>query len=213
MEKVKEWYVNKLCTRTVKALQASYFDALFFASREELNKAVLDQVTPSMIVGLGGAVTLRDLGLPALLAGKDAVVLDAWREGLTKEEGLAMRKEHLTCDLFLTSTNAVTEKGELVNIDGTGNRINAMTFGPKKVIVIVGFQKIVPDVDRAIERIKQVAAPMNARRLSLPLPCAETGYCHDCKSEVRICRVISIMQRRPNSTPISVYILGEEIGY
>jgi LUD domain len=87
-----------------------------------------------------------------------------------------------------------------------------MTFGPKKVIIIAGYNKIVPDVNSALDRIKRVAAPLNAKRLGLPLPCAETGYCHDCSAEARICRVTSIIQRRPSGTDVSVYLINEELG-
>ena len=87
-----------------------------------------------------------------------------------------------------------------------------MTFGPGKVIIIAGHNKIVPDVNAALDRIKRIAAPMNAKRLNLPLPCAETGYCHDCKSEARICRITSIIQRKPGGTDISVYLINEELG-
>ncbi|HBA56184.1 MAG TPA: lactate utilization protein C, partial [Syntrophorhabdus aromaticivorans] len=118
-------------------------------------------------------------------------LLDHWKEGLAKEEMNAIRLQQLTCDLFLSSANAITEHGDIVNIDGFGNRVSAMIFGPKKVIIIAGYNKIVPDVPAALDRIKRVAAPMNAKRLNLSLPCAETGHCHDCTSEERICRVTS----------------------
>lgn len=198
--------------RTAKALTSNDFDAHVFGDRESLIDAVLEQVTPGASIGVGGSVTVREIGLVEKLAAKDAQVLDHWRNGLTKEEIGTIRLRQLSCDLFLSSANAVTERGEIVNIDGFGNRINAMTFGPRKVVIIVGYNKIVCDVNMAIDRIKRIAAPLNARRLNLPLPCAETGYCHDCKSHARICRITSIMQRRPGGTDISVYLINEELG-
>jgi hypothetical protein len=147
-----------------------------------------------------------------LVKGRGATPIDHWQPGLSKEEVRELRLRQLTCDLFLTGTNAVTESGELVNMDGFGNRVNAMTFGPKTVIVITGSNKIVADVEQGIERIKKVAAPMNAKRLNLPLPCAESGRCHNCKSEQRICRILSILQKKPSGTDFSVFFLNEELG-
>jgi hypothetical protein len=198
--------------RTVRALASNYFDARSFTDGGSVIDAVMKYVTPGLTIGIGGSLSVRGIGLVEELANKDVQVLDHWKQGLTREEVGSIRLAQLTCDLFLSSANAITEKGELVNIDGFGNRINAMTFGPKKVIIIAGYNKIVPDVNSALERIRRVAAPLNARRLNLPLPCAETGYCHDCKSEARICRVTSIIQRRPSGTDVSVYLINQELG-
>lgn len=212
MTNPKEWYTQKMVGRTIKALSSNYFDAYSFTNRELLISAVMRYITPGLKIGVGGSLTVRGIGLLEKLADNNIQVLDHWKQGLTKEEISTIRLSQLTCDLFLSSANAITEKGDIVNMDGFGNRINAMTFGPKKVIIIAGYNKIVPDIDSALDRIKRFAAPLNAKRLNLPLPCTETGYCHDCNSEARICRVTSIMQRRPSGTDISVYLLNEEIG-
>ncbi|HQM76580.1 MAG TPA: lactate utilization protein, partial [Syntrophorhabdaceae bacterium] len=152
------------------------------------------------------------LGIVELLKDKNVEILDHWKQGLTKEEINEIRFRQLTCDLFLSSANAITEKGEIINVDGKGNRTNSTTYGPKKVIIIAGFNKIVPDINAGLERVKNIAAPMNAKRLNLSLPCAETGHCHDCKSEGRICRIISIMQMRPSETDVSVFLINEDLG-
>jgi LUD domain len=207
----KEWYAEKMMERTVKALSANYFDARSFANRECLINAVMQYITPGLKIGIGGSMSVRGIGLLEKLTDNDVQILDHWKQGLTKEEIGSIRLSQLTCDLFLSSANAITEKGDIVNIDGFGNRVNAMTFGPKKVIIIAGYNKIVPDVDSALDRIKRFVAPLNAR-LNLPLPCAETGYCHDCKAEARICRVTSIIQRRPSGTDVSIFLLNEELG-
>jgi len=119
----------------------------------------------------------------------------------------------MTCDLFLCSVNAIARTGELVSIDGVGNRINAMNFGPKKVIIVAGINKIAEDLPHALERVRNVAAPQNARRLGLALPCAKTGRCEDCNSPQRICRSILIMERRPLLTDITIVLVHEELGY
>ena len=208
----KEWFIEKMMERTVKALSSNYFDAHSFTNRESLINSIMQYATPGSKIGIGGSLSVREIGLIERLSDQNTKVLDHWRQGLTKEEIGAIRLSQLTCDLFLSSANAITEKGDIVNIDGFGNRVNAMTFGPKKVIIIAGYNKIVPDINSALDRIKRVAAPLNAKRLGLPLPCAETGYCHDCKTEARICRVTSIIQRRPSGTDVSVYLINEELG-
>ena len=113
---------------------------------------------------------------------------------------LEIRKSQMTSDLFLSSVNAVTLNGELVNIDGIGNRVNSTVFGPGKVILVAGYNKIVDDVQEGIKRIKNVAAPLNARRLNIDVPCAKLGKCVDCNSPNRICRVIVIHERKPSLT-------------
>jgi len=213
MDIVKVWHIDQIMSRAVKALEKHDFQAASFKTREALIAETMRFVRPGMIVGAGGSMTLRELGLFDRLRDNDVRLLDHWKEGLTKEEVSEMRIQHMTCNLFLTSANAITEKGEIVNMDGMGNRINSMTFGPDQVIIIAGYNKIVPDIDSAIERIKRIAAPMNAKRLQLLLPCAETGYCHDCQSDLRICRLLSIMLRRPGNTKISIFLLGEELGF
>ena len=109
--------------------------------------------------------------------------------------------------------NAITMNGELVNIDGAGNRVNSTTFGPGKVIIVAGYNKIVEDVQEAVKRIKNVAAPINARRLNIDVPCAKLGKCVDCDSPNRICRVVMIHERRPSFTDMLIILVGEELGY
>lgn len=208
----REWFIERMIERTAKALSSNYFDARSFTNRESLVSAIMQYATPGSKIGIGGSLSIRGIGLIEKLSDANVEVLDHWKQGLTKEQISSLRLSQLTCDLFLSSANAITEKGDIVNIDGFGNRINAMTFGPKKVIIVAGYNKIVPDIASALERIKRVAAPLNAKRLNLSLPCAETGYCHDCKSEARICRITSIIQRKPSGTDISVFLINEELG-
>jgi hypothetical protein len=213
MDDSKNWFIEQKIARTVKALEAHFFSTVSFSSRKDLVEAVMGVVNPGMTVGIGGSVTVRDIGLPERLQLAGARLFDHWQAGLTREEINGCRVAQLTCDLFITGANAITETGELVNMDGIGNRVSAMTFGPKKVIIIAGHNKIVPDVTAGLDRIRRVAAPLNHKRLNIPVPCAKTGYCHDCTTEARMCRVISIMQRRPVNTDISVYLLNEEMGF
>jgi len=126
---------------------------------------------------------------------------------------MEVRRAHINSDVFITSTNAVTETGELVNIDGTGQRVAAMIFGPGRVVVVAGVNKITGDLEEGLWRASNVAAPMNARRLRSETPCVETGECDDCVAPGRICGITTIIHRRPSRTPFTVVLVGEKLGY
>jgi hypothetical protein len=162
---------------------------------------------------VGGSLTIRGLGILEKLEAEGYTIYDHWKPGLSKENILEIRKSQMTSTLFLSSSNAVTLNGELVNIDGIGNRVNSINFGPGKVVLIVGYNKIVEDVQEAIKRIKNVAAPLNAKRLNMDVPCAKVGKCVDCNSPNRICRVIVIHERKPSLTDLHIILVGEELGY
>jgi len=197
----------------VKSLKQNNFDAFYFSKREEAVEYILDLIPPGVKVGCGGSVTLRGLKIIELAKAKGAQILDHSLPGLKPEEKSRIRHEQLACHVFLTSTNAVTLDGVLVNMDGVGNRIGAMTFGPEKVIVVAGINKICKDINAAIERIKLVASPQNNLRLQTQNPCTVKGYCMDCQGKSRICNVLSIMYKKPLATDVTVVIIGESLGY
>jgi hypothetical protein len=126
---------------------------------------------------------------------------------------MALRRQGLSADVMIASSNAITLDGKLVNLDGMGNRVAAMTFGPEKVILVVGVNKIVPDLDSAIARVKHYAAPVNSIRLGFKNPCEETGLCADCKSPKRICNMWSIIEGHMIKDRIHVKLVGEDLGY
>ena len=173
---------------------------------------MLELVPAGARVGLGGSLTLRELNLPTILQDRGHELVNHWIAGTSPEDNLRLRREQLSVDVFLTSTNAITLRGELVNVDGVGNRVAAMIFGPGKVVVVAGANKVVRDVAAARERIRELAAPINARRLGVPTPCAELGYCVDCDRPERICRIVTILERRPALTAMEVLIVGEDLG-
>ncbi|MCX7857881.1 MAG: lactate utilization protein [Deltaproteobacteria bacterium] len=210
---MKEWFVKKLVERTIKKLTENGFKASYFEDRNTLRESVLSIIPPGATIGVGGSVTVRELGIVEILNGRGFTVYDHWKEGLSNEERARIRKAHLTCQVFITGTNAITEDGEIVNIDGIGNRVASMIYGPETVIVIAGYKKIVKNLQSAIERIKSIAAPMNAKRLNLTLPCSEYGYCTNCKSEKRICRILTVIQKRPPETEMYIFIINEDIGF
>jgi L-lactate utilization protein LutB len=197
----------------VKALEKNGFAAVYFSDRGNATEHVLNLVPDNAVVGLGGSMTINELGLKETLARKGCVLLDHGIAGLSPEERGKIRKAQLTSDVFLCSSNAVTLKGELVNVDAAGNRVAAMMFGPGRVIVVAGTNKIVGDIDAAEARIKNLAAPVNSRRLNYANPCAVTGRCADCGGTTRICNLTAIIRRRPPFTDIHVVVIGEVLGY
>jgi len=198
---------------TMESLEKHGFGAKFAATRAEAARIVMDAAADCATVGIAGTHTVRALGVVQLLEQAGKTVYDHWKLKVGTPEELQWRREQLRCDLFLSSVNALTMTGEIVNRDGCGNRINAMTFGPGKVLLVAGRNKIVPDLDSAIERIEEVAAPIRAMSLNRKTPCVKTGYCMDCDSPERICRITSIIHRKPMFTDITVVVLDEELGY
>ncbi len=132
MDSNRAWWIERRCQKTVEKLKAHDFDAIYLKTKEEAAQEILKYVTPDTKIGVGGSVTLRELGVLDTLKSRGNTVYDHWTPGLSREESLEIRKAEMTSDLFLSSSNAVTLHGELVNIDGIGNRVNAMTFGPAK---------------------------------------------------------------------------------
>lgn len=213
MENINQWHNETIGNKAVQALKKNGFNALYVEKAEEAAKYVLEQVNSGDKVGVGGSDTINTLKVHDKIREIGAEIFDHNLEGLTAEEKLTARRTQLISDLFLCSSNAITLNGELVNVDGVGNRVAAMTFGPKKVVIVAGVNKICKDEEAAFERIKMVAAPKNAKRLSTGTPCNEVGLCMDCKNEKRICKSYSVMKRKPSLTDITVVIVGEKLGY
>ena len=213
MDSVKEWWVEERARRAIAKLEAHDFKAIYVKTKEEAVQEILKHIASKQRIGVGGSVTIRELRILEKLEAQGAIIYDHWKSGLTKEQTLEIRKKQMTSDIYLSSVNAVTMNGELVNIDGAGNRVNSTVFGPGKVILIAGHNKMVEDVQEAIKRVKNVSAPLNAKRLNLDLPCVRAGRCIDCNSPARICRVIVIHERKPILTDILIILVGEELGY
>jgi hypothetical protein len=213
MDPIRQWWIEEKAKKAVEKLVAHDFKAVYVKDQKEASKEILKHVTPPQRIGVGGSVTIRGMGILERLEAQGNVILNHWKPGLPQEEVLKIRKAQMTSDLFLCSSNAITLNGELINIDGVGNRVNASVFGPGKVIMVVGYNKIVEDVQEAIKRIKNVSSPLNARRLNIDVPCAKIGRCVDCNSPNRICRAVVIHERRPTLTDMLVIIVGEELGF
>lgn len=213
MNTVEKWRLETLGKAACAALQKNGFDARWVATGAEALSVVASFVTPGMKVGFGGSETLKDIGAHGRVRELGGEVLDHWAPGLSEGRRLEIRRAQLTCDLFLSSTNALTLDGELVNVDGAGNRVAALTFGPKKTVVVAGANKIVRNLDEARTRLETVACPMNNRRLERPNPCVKAGVCRDCAGESRICRIYHVLKRRPSLSDFTVIVVGEQLGY
>jgi len=214
VSELKNWHNQTLGANVVEALQKNYFTACYVNTRQEALDKLAALIPSDAAVEIGGSWTINEIGIDTLLADRgNTVVFNHNKPGLSPEEVAAFRRSQLTCDVFLTGANALTLQGEIVNVDGVGNRVAAMMFGPKKVIVIVGINKLVANVEAAMERIKLVAAPINNKRLNRPNPCTATGQCMDCKGPNRICNVTTIMHKRPLATDVEIIIVGEELGF
>ena len=206
------WRRETLAKRAVEALKANWFDALYVPDREAAAKYVLGYCAPGKVVAHGGSATLtRDMAILDKIRATGATLLE--NAYGAPEEMFEARRKQLMSDVFLCSVNAVTLDGYLVSVDGTGNRTGAMTFGPRKVIVVAGANKICPDLTTAWQRLEKVAGPLNLKRLYMPTPCTKTGFCMDCRTDQRGCRIYTVVKRKPMLTDITVVMVGEELGY
>jgi L-lactate utilization protein LutB len=209
------WFNKNRVERTLEALNKNGFNSIYASTKAEALKKILELIPKGQKIGVAGSMTIRDIGLVDALNERGEQLDDIWSKKHSPEEDLEIRKRHFSTDVLLTSSNAITEDGKLINIDGLGNRVAAMIFGPKKVIVVAGTNKIVKDVHEGINRIRNVAAPMNVMRFEGKTPCTQTGNCNleECKPPDRHCHVISIMEKRPMKTDTTIVIIGEKLGF
>ena len=174
-------------------------------------------ISKDTVVGIGDSATVRQIGILKMLEEIGARVLNPFSRKLTtdpskREVRQRISKEIFTSDVLITGTNAVTTNGKLVNVDAVGNRVAAMIFGPKKVIIVAGRNKIVRDIEEALHRIKNVIAPYHAKTKDFGTPCVQTGKCSDCSSDLRICNVTTIIEKKPWRTDIVIVLIDEDLG-
>ena len=212
-DNIKRWYYEERAKRTVEALQKNGFTAFYVEERRKARQEILKLVPDGATVGVGGSITIRQLEVLPELAKTGHRIYDHWVSGLSFEEVLAIRRAQLSCDVFLSSANALTSDGQIVCGEGIGNRVCAMTFGPPKVIIAVGVNKISGDLNQALRRVKELAAPLALKETGVALPCLKTGYCHDCDSPQRGCRITLILERKPFFTDTTVIVIGEALGF
>ena len=196
----------------VEALERRGIKAVFLPTVQEARRELLARIPAGSRVGIGGSMTIQDLRVEEELAARGWEVLWHWRAP-SPGEVKQLRRRALTCDFYLASTNAITRDGRLVNIDGSGNRVMGMVYGPPRVILVAGINKLSTNLEGALERVRREACPPNARRLGLKTPCAATGECNDCNTPDRMCKVLTIIEGKPNETELEVILVGEKLGY
>jgi L-lactate utilization protein LutB len=212
-QSVSIWHRETVLEELSAKLKKRGFNAVILNTADTIKDFISKTVPVDATVGLGGSVTLREAGIDVLLKSRGNTVFDHWDSSKSTGEILDARRKQLTSDYFLTSINAITIDGELVNIDGAGNRVAAMIFGPKHVIAIVGYNKIASSIDEAIWRTKNIASAKNCKRLGLNTPCAKTGLCMDCKLPVSICRITTIIDYKPMLTEFTIILTPLDLGY
>jgi hypothetical protein len=215
MKEMERERIRKMMPNVLNALKKKGFDPHFFETADEARNFITGHIEPQETVGVGGSVTLRDeLGIVEALRKRGNYVCDHYDAGGDHPRRLAMQREQRGMDVFLSSVNALTTEGVLVNLDGAGNRVAGTCCGPKKVIIAAGTNKIVDSLDLAIQRTRNQAAVVNALRLKRKTPCVETGVCSDCDSPERICAALLILLKKPNAIELfTVVLINEEMGY
>ena len=199
--------------RTMAALEKNNMKAYYAESREQLHDLVRSLVKDDHLITAGGSVTLEESGVKQLLMTEfKGIYLDR-SEGTTPEEVEDILHKAFVSDTFFASSNAITEEGELYNVDGRGNRVAAMIYGPTQVVLIVGVNKLVKNMEEAVHRVEQVAAPLNTKRLNSGTPCEITGKCAHCRSKGRICCSYVRMAQQRVRDRIKVIIVNENLGY
>lgn len=213
--------MDERITRTMQNLEKNRMEVYYVATKAEVKEVVAKLLPENATIGFGGSVTLSETGVQELLRQPQYHLLDRHAPGLSRPEVEDIFRRSFSADVYVTSSNAITEKGELYNVDGNANRVAAIAYGPQSVIVVAGINKIVPDLPAAIRRVKTIAAPLNTRRLNCDTYCNKTGHClhvdgemaEGCSSPDRICchYLVSGYQRKPGR--LKVILVGEACGY
>ncbi|ERI91940.1 hypothetical protein HMPREF1982_02983 [Clostridiales bacterium oral taxon 876 str. F0540] len=207
------WYREKQIERTINNLRKRNMAGFFVNDDTELKGLLKKLIAEHSVVGVGDSMTLFETGVIDFLREEKFNFLDKYREGITSEEKKQIYIENFSADTFMCSTNALTEDGELYNIDGNGSRVAPMLYGPKQVILVTGINKIVKDIEGAEKRVRSYCAPIDAKRLGKNTPCTTLGYCVDCKSPDRICNDFTIIRGQFIKDRIKVIIVGKQLGY
>ncbi len=203
---------NKL-KETIKNLNRRNMEGHYIDNIDQLFEKLKEFIADGSIVGVGDSMTLFEAGVIDFLRSGNFNFLDKYQDKLTKDKKREIYIKNFSADTFICSTNAITEDGELYNIDGNGSRVAPMIYGPKQVILIAGINKIVKNIEEAENRVRSYSAPVDAKRLNKDTPCTKLGYCVDCKSPNRICNDFVVIRGQFIKGRIKVLILGENLGY
>ena len=218
---IDEKYWLQRLGRLKNSLVKNNFEVYLVGSRQEAKEVVLKEIIPktgAKLISMGDSLTAINTGLFIEIKNQTGLqFLDTFEKGIPIEEAFRRRRGALLVDLFITGTNAVTQKGQLVNLDMVGNRVGAITFGPRFVVIMVGRNKMVPDLEAAMDRVKNYSAPVNAIRHhaehpELDPPCVETAVCSNCSSPMRICNTWTITEKSFPPGRIKIVLINEDLG-
>lgn len=199
--------------RLIKCFQQNNIAGYFVNDKKELHNLLLDFIKDGTSVGCGDSVTLEQLDVFDFLRKRELIFLDKFDPSLSREDKQELYRKNFSVDTFITGANAITADGKIFNIDGNGSRVAPMLYGPKQVIIVVGTNKITLDVDSAIKRVRQIAAPLDAKRLGKNTPCTLLNRCTDCKHKERICNDFVLITGQFVKDRIKVIIVNQELGY
>lgn len=217
--------MNEKVSKVMSSLESNNIKAVYVQTKAEVCEIVKDMLFDGAVITAGGSMSLKESGVWDIINSPEYDFRDRSKQGITEEERTKAYKAAIGCDFFFCSTNAVTENGELVNVDGNANRISSIAFGPKKVVMVVGVNKIVKDIDEGFLRIKKIAAPKNAVRLNTGTPCQKLGHCvaleksncpavtDGCKNLNRMCIEYLVLGFQKQKDRITVILCGETLGY
>jgi len=204
---------QKLAERIIKSLNRRNMEAFYCPTGKEAVEKVMELIADGSIVTWGGTATVRDLGIPEALKSRNTLEVLDRDLAETPEEKEAIYLRAFTADVYLTSANAISEDGIIVNIDGNGNRVAAISWGPKKVIFVIGLNKVAQTVEAALARARSTASPINAQRFDINTPCRIDGTCHKCNSPESICSYVHFLRNSRNKGRHVVVLVGEDLGY
>jgi len=217
MDKPIEHYQDLRLNELKKALEGNNFGVYIAEDAPRAEKIVLDEIIPqtgAKSICWGGSMTVVASGLyHTLKDSPDFKNIDTYDKTISMEESMERRRQGMMVDLFITGTNAITEAGQLVNLDMLGNRVASLTFGPKHVVVLAGINKIVPDLEDAMFRVKNIAAPINAARLDKKTPCVKTSFCEECKSPDRICNTWTVTEKSFPKERVKIILIKQHLGF
>ena len=211
MEAKGEYY-RKAAAEVIKSFKKRNIEGFYCSTSAGAVKRVMELIEEGSFVSWGGSMTLGQIGLFEQLNRADLELLDRSKADNAEEKAEIYRRV-FGCDYYLMSANAITRDGKLINIDGNSNRVAALCFGPQKVIVVAGMNKITEDEASARKRVRNYAAPMNAMRLDQETPCSQSGHCHQCLVEDCICCQILVTRKSRHDDRIKVVLVGEELGF
>lgn len=203
---------ERLAKTIIKNLQRRHMEAFYCPTAEDAVRQVSALIDDGSSVTWGGTMTVRDLGIPDVLKNRGTLEVIDRDQAETAEEKQAAYLRAFSADVYLTSANALSEDGVIVNIDGNGNRVAAITWGPKKVIFVIGLNKVAQTVEAALSRARGTASPINAARFDIKTPCQIDGVCHNCNSPESICNYIHFLRNSPKGRHV-VVLVGENLGY